>query len=374
MDSATPGMQNFPVREAKPPRSRWPPAVIRSGARFRLSGVPFGRAVPWAAAAAGLAVIAALLVMPDGDGVEHPPGETAAEGGAGVSAPPGRAALARCASPGRAWEDAPPGGAGRARILLGVSSARDLAGKLSALGYSLREVRLGAAVPRVQVAGLPPDMAAIGSAGERKRLFVMAVLPLVLQVNEQILADRKALLGPDGPGGMPAPSARRRIAALAARHGADPADRDELLARVDAVPPSLAIAQAVEESGWGRSRFAVEANAVFGQWTFRAGSGVVPGRRGEGERHEVRSFDGPRQSVAAYMRNLNSHWAYEEFRRRRRALRLAGEALTGEALVGTLQRYSERGPGYVETIRTIMRQNRLADFDRAHLEPPAGCP
>ena len=207
-------------------------------------------------------------------------------------------------------------------------------------------------------------MAGIGSVAERKRLFVMAVLPLVLQVNEEILADRMALLDLAGSGGMPAPEDRRRIAALAERNGVNPADPEQVLASVDAVPPSLAIAQAAEESGWGRSRLTVEANAVFGRWTFR----------GDGGRHEERSLDGPRQSVAAYMRNLNSHRAYEEFRLRRRALRLAGEALTGEALAGTLHRYSERGPGYVETIRTIMRQNRLAEFDRARLEPPGGCP
>jgi len=111
------------------------------------------------------------------------------------------------------------------------------------------------------------------------------------------------------------------IAALADRYDANPSDRSDLVGRVDVVPPSLAIAQAAEESGWGTSRFAVEANAVFGQWTFRKGAGVVPERRDPGKRHEVRSFEGLRQSVSAYMHNLNIHWAYKEFRRVRRELR-----------------------------------------------------
>ena len=214
-----------------------------------------------------------------------------------------------------------------------------------------------AAVPRIQIATLPPDMAGIRSVAERKRLFIMAVLPLVLQVNDAIVTRED----------------RQWMEALAERYGTDPADPEEPVNRVDTVPPSLAIAQAIEESGWGRSRFAVKANAVFGQWTFRAGSGVVPRRRDKDERHEVRSFDRPLQSVAAYMRNLNSHWAYEEFRRQRNALRRSQQVLTGEALVGTLHKYSERGLDYVETIRTIMRQNQLADFDRARLEHPDGC-
>ncbi|MCY4550984.1 MAG: glucosaminidase domain-containing protein [Defluviicoccus sp.] len=338
----------------------------------------------------GLAVLGAVLFMLAADSPDRSPGEAAPAAPAGGSrgstppgktdsAPPTRVRLAPGivlrAPFGLGPEEALPECTGSTGIFLGVLSVRDLEWKLSALDYSLREVRRGSArVPRLQIASLPPDMAGIGSVAQRKRLFIMAVLPLVLQVNEEILADREKLLDLTARDGILTQEERKWIAALAERHGAGPVDPGELITRVDAVPPSLAIAQAAEESGWGRSRFAVEANAVFGQWTYRAGSGVVPRRRGAGERHEVRSFDGPRQSVAAYMRNLNSHWAYEEFRRRRDALRRSGEFLTGEVLVGTLQRYSERGPDYVETIRTIMRQNRLADFDRARLERHGDCP
>ena len=284
-----------------------------------------------------------------------------------VSLPSG---IAHCTSFGLRPKEMHPGRIGRTRTILEVSSAGDLARKLSELDYSLREVRLGvAAVPRLRVANLPPDMAGVGSVAERKRLFIMSILPLVLQVNEGILADRRKLLDLAASDGTLTHYDRQWIAALAKRHGVDAADRKELVVRVDAVPPSLAIAQAIVESGWGRSRFAVEANAIFGQWTFRAGSGVVPRRRDRGKGHEIRSFRGPYQSVAAYMDNLNSHRAYEEFRRQRNALRRSGEILNGGRLAGTLHNYSQRGQDYVETIRTIMRQNRLADFDRAHLVP-----
>ena len=357
---------------------------------FRLSGKFCEHVVPgMAPGIAGLLVLGATLFMLAADSHGHPPNEAAPSvlgGSTQESMPLGKMASApvagahlvpeiHCSPIQRHLQETLPERIRRTRILLGASSARDLDRRLSTLGYSLRDVRRGwAVVPRLQVANLPPDMANIGSAVQRKRLFIMAVLPLVLQVNEEILADRGKLLYLAALDGMLTQEDRQWIAGLAARHGADPADTEELATRVDVVPPSLAIAQAIEESGWGRSRFAVEANAVFGQWTFRAGSGVVPRRRDRDKHHEVRSFDGPYQSVAAYMRNLNSHWAYEEFRRRRHALRRSGEALTGEGLVGTLHRYSERGPDYIETIRTIMRQNRLADFDRARLEHPGGCP
>lgn len=258
-------------------------------------------------------------------------------------------------------------------VSLQVASARDLDQKLSALDYSLSDIRSGSApVPRLQLANLPPDLAEIHSVKQRKRLFIKSILPLILQANETILADRRKLLGMLKDGGPATHEDRAWVAALGDRYDTDPSDTETLLRRVDMVPPSLAIAQAAEESGWGTSRFAVEANAVFGQWTFRKGAGIVPERRDAGKRHEVRSFEGLRHSVAAYMHNLNIHWAYKEFRRLREQIRGADGRLTGGELVGTLHKYSERGLKYIKTIRTIMRVNGLSAFDRARLQDLEG--
>ncbi|MCE2493969.1 MAG: glucosaminidase domain-containing protein [Alphaproteobacteria bacterium] len=252
---------------------------------------------------------------------------------------------------------------------LQVISATDLDRQLATLDYSLRDIRRGfASVPRMQLANLPPDLAQLNSVKQRKQLFIKLMLPLILQANEKILADRNELLRLLNSQGPLSREDEAWVAALADRYDANPSDRSDLVGRVDVVPPSLAIAQAAEESGWGTSRFAVEANAVFGQWTFRKGAGVVPERRDPGKRHEVRSFEGLRQSVSAYMHNLNIHWAYKEFRRVRRELRSSSQALTGRSLVGTLHKYSERGFEYIETIRTIMRVNGLDAFDRARLQ------
>ncbi len=256
-------------------------------------------------------------------------------------------------------------------VALRVASAGDLDRKLAALDYSLGDVRRGgASVPRLRLASLPPDLARLNSVERRKRLFVQSMLPLILQANEEIFADRRRLLRLlDSRGGLSRED-EAWIVALADRYDADPSNPSDLAGRVDAVPPSLAIAQGAEESGWGTSRFAIKANAIFGQWTFREGSGMVPRRRDAGKRHEVRSFEELRQSVSAYMHNLNIHPAYEEFRRARQELRKSGMAMTGKRLVGTLDRYSERGSDYIKTLRTIMRVNDLGAFDRARLRGP----
>ncbi|MFX8393323.1 glucosaminidase domain-containing protein, partial [Acinetobacter baumannii] len=80
--------------------------------------------------------------------------------------------------------------------------------------------------------------------------------------------------------------------------------------RVDVVPPSLAIAQAAEETGWGQARSAHTRNALIGEMTVAANGRV-----------QVRAFDGLEQAVQAYVANLNSHKAYASLRGVRADLR-----------------------------------------------------
>ena len=164
---------------------------------------------------------------------------------------------------------------------------------------------------------------------------------------------------------------------LADLYNAKTATPDALLRRVDVVPPSLAIAQAAEESGWGTSRFAREGNSLFGQRIYRKNrKGLVPEDREEGEVFRVRAFDHLIDGVKAYVHNLNSHFAYDHFRAARAAMRKQTSKLNGYDLAGSLIKYSERGEAYIETIRLIMRTNSLRVFDASRLgavvEPDKG--
>jgi len=131
-----------------------------------------------------------------------------------------------------------------------------------------------------------------------------------------------------------------------------------ILTRVDIIPLEIALAQAANESAWGNSRFAREANNYFGQWCFQKGCGVVPLRRNADARHEVKRFVSPTSSVRAYMKNVNTLHAYETFRKIRQAMRHQGKALDAELLALGLKQYSERGTDYVRIIRSIIRKNR----------------
>ena len=91
---------------------------------------------------------------------------------------------------------------------------------------------------------------------------------------------------------------------------------EELTSRIDIIPTSIALAQAAKESGWGTSRFALEGNAIFGQWTW-SGNGIAPLDRESNKNHKILKFPILRASVKAYQNNLNTHKSYLKFREKR---------------------------------------------------------
>ena len=239
------------------------------------------------------------------------------------------------------------------------------------IGYELDGVRARGEVPRFFLASLPSDLKKMPRAALRKVTFIKTTLPLILHVNELIMQDRQRLISirtrlKNGQSVLAAETAW--LTDMAEQYGLDRPNPDALLDRVDVVPPSLAIAQAAEESGWGTSRFAQEGNALFGQRSYRAHrKGIVPLERAEGKGFKVRSFDHLIDGVKAYAHNLNSHFAYGEFRARRAKMRAMRDHIDGHSLAGALVRYSERGEDYIDTIRLIMRVNALQVFDAARL-------
>lgn len=153
---------------------------------------------------------------------------------------------------------------------------------------------------------------------------------------------------------------------LAEHYNAEPLP-EVLLRHVDIVPPALVLAQAAIESGWGQSRFVREGNALFGERTTNLESGIKPAKVRANSLVRVAVFERPIDSVISYMRNLNTHPAYAEFREQRAAMRASGLPLDAVGLAGTLHRYSERSADYVRDIRMLIATNSLTDFDTAWL-------
>lgn len=229
-------------------------------------------------------------------------------------------------------------------------------------------------VPRLFLGSLPADMHDVADPQDRKRLFLQAMLPLVLRANETIAEDRRrleAMRAWVASGGLLSSAGRRFLEDLAGRYGLASIDFDELARRVDVVPVSLALAQGALESGWGTSRFARDYNAVFGEYVWRTDHASAPAGGEAAAQYLIRPFGMLYHSVGAYMRNLNTHRAYTEFRHRRATAREEGRPPRGLDLAPTLLRYSELGPLYVKRVQGLIRANRLDRLETVRLGAPA---
>ncbi|WP_417318506.1 glucosaminidase domain-containing protein [Emcibacter sp.] len=242
----------------------------------------------------------------------------------------------------------------------------------AAYGYDLGLVRRGATdVPRLYLSGVPSELAEMSDIRERKKLFISTMLPLILKVNEIILEDRQKLeriIRKIEVGTVPTTSELHWLQRKQKQYRMKTEDLYALRKRINVVPPSLALTQAAIESGWGTSRFAQEGNALYGQWTWGK-DGLVPERRDDGKKHKIRSFPNTIEAVFGYVHNLNTHRAYRKFREERTRQTRTGK-LNVQKLVETLDNYSELREKYVQTLKNIIRVNRMRDFDGARLQPP----
>jgi len=233
--------------------------------------------------------------------------------------------------------------------------------------YSLIDVRENKLVKPVALTWLPNEIRNIENTKERKELFLQIVLPLVLEENNKIKLDRIKLFGIINKSNN-SDVEKKWLNKKYKQYGVNSKDLSTLKIRMDEIPTSLALAQAAKETGWGTSRFALEGNALFGQWTW-SGEGLKPKDSDSSEGHKVMKFNILQASVRAYQRNLNTHKSYKEFRKARAELRSQGKALDSIILSEHLDKYAETGTKYVEILQKIIEQNNLKDFDDAKLLP-----
>ena len=233
--------------------------------------------------------------------------------------------------------------------------------------YSLSEVRRTKKVKPIRLSLLPNEMKSIENSGKRKSLFIKIILPLVLEENNRIIIDRKKLFSILNKN----KNSKDEIKWLNQKfkqYGVLNKDLATLKVRMDIIPVSLAIAQAAKETGWGTSRFAIEGNALFGQWTW-SGEGIKPAGADTDATYKVMKFNVLKASVRAYQRNLNTHSSYKKFRFVRAQLRDDNKKLDSLKLAEYLDNYAQTGTEYTKVLKQIIQQNQLKDFDEVKLLP-----
>jgi uncharacterized FlgJ-related protein len=260
---------------------------------------------------------------------------------------------------------------------------KDVLALFDRLGYTSKAWQAGIReIPRVYLADVPDTWrersAKELSVADKKKLFFRLIAPIVLRINELILEDRvraKELTERLARGQSVTPDDQAWLTELAVKYKVLKSTRErldsdafaELLMRVDVVPPSLSLAQAASESGWGTSRFAAQGNSLFGQWTWGKGLKPAEQRTSEFGDQRVAAFGSTAQAAYSYTLNLNTERAYRDLRLKRADLRRQSLRISGVVLAETLLNYSERGQAYVDDLKALIRENRLDDADDAYL-------
>ena len=203
------------------------------------------------------------------------------------------------------------------------------------------------------------------SIKDRKKKFIADLFPVVHSANQDILEKRNIFfeiekkIQSNNLNVLEAAILKKLFNEYKVKNN----DLAELKKRIDIVPISLAIAQAAIESGWGTSRFAQEGNAYFGQKVIGIKVDGIRPNDSENPLIKVRIFKNLNESVKAYLNNLNTHFAYKNFRKSRNELRSFGRTLEGEVLANQLKKYSELGNEYINNVQEIIRNNNLSKFD-----------
>lgn len=228
--------------------------------------------------------------------------------------------------------------------------------------YNLKDIRDGKAVEPFFLSKLPTGIDKIDNIVDRKKLFIRVILPLIIYENNQIEEDRDYLNQILREKSI-SEEETLWLDKKFIEYKVNNKNIEELKIKMDIIPPSIALAQAAYESGWGTSRFAMEGNSLFGVRTWQKGKGMVPLDRDEEANFEVKTFKIIRASISAYKKNLNTHASYKEFRRARAEQRNNRNKISGLELAKFLDKYSEIGYEYADRLKKIIEQNSLTDFD-----------
>ena len=229
---------------------------------------------------------------------------------------------------------------------------------------------------------LPQDLKRITKVNHRKKIFINLLIPLLIRHNIAITQKRSFLkiliekpilsLSIDEQTWLVKTAVYYKIFDQSIPKPILTNEMlEELLNRIDIIPVSLALAQSSLETGWGTSRFSIHGNALFGQWTWKPNKGIRPKERAAGRKHSVLRFSQLADSIEDYTHNLNSSSHYKSFRSKRSALRKAGYPtdIWAQKLAEELKRYSSKHEHYIPTIKAIIQENQLTDFDNYSLSP-----
>ena len=186
---------------------------------------------------------------------------------------------------------------------------------------------------------------------EKKQRFKALLVPSVNQVYQELDKRYQAVTA-----AIKAGTDSERIEKLKTEYRAK--TDEELLAALKPHPRSIALAQAAMESAWATSRFFIQANNVFGVWSFDKNEPSIAAGEQRGDKTIwLKKYSSIYASVKDNYRILAKGDAFKEFR----ALRV--KTNNPYELVKKLDRYSEKGDEYGKELASMISFNNFAKYD-----------
>lgn len=141
-------------------------------------------------------------------------------------------------------------------------------------------------------------------------------------------------------------------------------DVDDLILRMGTLPTSLVLAQAAVESGWGKSRFFLKANNLFGVWSFKSNEPRIVAKKMRGNKMIfLKAYVDMSQSIIDYFEILSRSGAYRNLRDARL------KTQDPFKLLPHLKNFSERKYFYTKQLRSVILVNDFIQYDHYHIDP-----
>ena len=240
-----------------------------------------------------------------------------------------------------------------------INKYRNISQKLKKLFLLIVLASLSTLVSSASLSSFKPSFNSIEDTSVRKEVFFNYLLPAIYEKNTEIIALRESIVNNE--------LSSSELDKLATKYRLKkPATIEDLLTVIDILPPSLVLAQAANESNWGRSRFAEDFNNYFGIWCFVKGCGTVPKRRNANANHEVANFNSLKDCIDYYVLTINRNYAYQDLRLIRKTYRDELKPLSGIALAEGLSNYAFPGDEYISSNQSVIRYNQLERYDLLH--------
>ena len=237
-----------------------------------------------------------------------------------------------------------------------INNYRNISDDLKKLLLLIVLASVSTLVSSASLSSFKPSFNSIDNTVVRKEVFFNYLLPVIYEKNSEIIALRKSILNNElNAFELEELTIKYRLQ--------NPATKEDLLTVIDILPPSLVLAQAANESNWGRSRFAEDFNNYFGIWCFSKGCGTVPKQRDADDNHEVANFNSQKACIDYYVLTINRNYAYKNLRLIRKAHREALKPISGFALAEGLTNYAYPGDEYISSIQSVIRFNQLERYD-----------